>query len=690
MLARDDSWPRSRLRCCWSPAPPAPSSWGRRRRPPRRAGGRRVLQLLAAPRRCRRTSPARARHPRGALQHRGRADAVPDHAGALPLHRPARPPGRQRDLGGPPAAAGPGTGKLVSYQSFYDSLDPADGPSRGVAGAPASSGGAIVTGESGRCSRCSPPGYTVNFPDTEGQDADFAAGPEYGRLTLDSIRAASVAEGTGLAADTPVGMLGYSGGAIATGWAAALAPTYAPDVNARLVGATEGGVLVAPARNLRYIDGTPLWGGVEGMALIGVARAFDIDFTPYLSDYGRQVFAEMQDAAIGEVLGQYPDFRFARLVKPEYADPSSIKEFVDASNALNLGRAPTPDRADADPPGRRRRGRGHARRQAGHRARRRRDDRGRRARAGPAVLRGRHPPSTTPQYDALSHTPGAVPWLPGAVAFLAARFAGPPAHEHLRLHRARQLAGARGLPGAGDVRRRGRPDHPGRRPGPHPHPGAAAAGLAGPGRGVGTARRRRGHGRARTVGRRPRRARRRAARRPATAHACGVPVTTRSGPPGRRGHGAAAPVAVPRHAPVKVRLPPRQSPRRTPARPRARRVLTWCAGAPAAAETPGHPGSGHGRRGGGGVAGGAVADVERSAGLDVVPVGHHHLVPHGDEVAHEARAGRRCRRRPRRRRAAASWSRRAGRCGWPGRPPAPLSRSSRVNDVPASSTLVHS
>ena len=34
-----------------------------------------------------------------------------------------------------------------------------------------------------------------------------------------------------------VAMLGYSGDAIATEWAAELASTYAPDVNARMIGA---------------------------------------------------------------------------------------------------------------------------------------------------------------------------------------------------------------------------------------------------------------------------------------------------------------------------------------------------------------------------------------------------------------------------------------------------------------------
>ncbi len=229
----------------------------------------------------------------------------------------------------------------ISYQSFYDSLDPEDGPSRTIAGR-VDSGGFIVTFETNLFIDYLAQGYAVIVPDTEGPDADFAAGPQYGVLTLDSIRAASQATGTGITAETRVGMLGYSGGAIATGWAATLAPLYAPDVNERIVGAAEGGVLVTPAHNLTYISGTPMWGGVIGMAIIGVGRAFDIDFTPYLNEEGKAVLQKMKDASIGEVLGQYPNFTFERYVKPEFADPNSIKPYVDAVNKLNLGSYPSP------------------------------------------------------------------------------------------------------------------------------------------------------------------------------------------------------------------------------------------------------------------------------------------------------------------------------------------------------------
>ena len=61
-------------------------------------------------------------------------------------------------------------------------------------------------------------------------------------------------------------MLGYSGGAIATESAAELASTYAPDVNARMIGAAMGGVLVDPAHTLHYIENTYFWAGVMPLA----------------------------------------------------------------------------------------------------------------------------------------------------------------------------------------------------------------------------------------------------------------------------------------------------------------------------------------------------------------------------------------------------------------------------------------
>jgi len=179
--------------------------------------------------------------------------------------------------------------------------------------------------------------------DTQGATANFAAGPEYGYTTLDSLRAVLAVPKTGVpSATAKIGLLGYSGGAIATNWAATLAPTYAPDINERLVGAAEGGVLVNPASNLTYVGGSQVWAGVIGMALVGVARAQEIDLKPYLNDYGIETLGKLEKAPISEVLGRYPGLTWKKMAKPEYADPTTVQVYVDAVNQLNLGERPTP------------------------------------------------------------------------------------------------------------------------------------------------------------------------------------------------------------------------------------------------------------------------------------------------------------------------------------------------------------
>ncbi|MEZ0069482.1 hypothetical protein ABIA32_005526 [Streptacidiphilus sp. MAP12-20] len=231
--------------------------------------------------------------------------------------------------------------KAVSYQSFYDSLNPQDGPSRAIAG-DVTLGGTIANFESVALSTLLLQGDNLVIPDTEGQSADFAAGPEYATNTLDSIRAAIKSPLTGMNPRTKFGLMGYSGGAIATDWAAALAPRYAPDVNKNLVGFAEGGVLVDPAHNLKYVNGSLVWSGVIPMALIGVSRSYGIDLTPYMNSYGLQVYNGLQHGSLLDALGHYPGLTWQQIAKPQYANPDSAIAFVEAVNKINLGSAPTP------------------------------------------------------------------------------------------------------------------------------------------------------------------------------------------------------------------------------------------------------------------------------------------------------------------------------------------------------------
>jgi hypothetical protein len=232
--------------------------------------------------------------------------------------------------------------KVISYQSAYDSLNQNDEPSYAISGG-VTLGGLVPNVELAVFGPFLADGYTVIVPDTEGQRADFAAGPEYGMNTLDSIRAVfSPSSTVGLPDDAKVAMLGYSGGAIATEWAAELAPTYAPDVNARMIGAAMGGLLVDPAHNLHYIEGTWFWAGVMPMALVGIARAFEKDFTSYLAPTGVTVFNEMQTTSIVDVLGRYKGLTWQKLVRPEYPTPERLPLYVSCANKLIMGTGGTP------------------------------------------------------------------------------------------------------------------------------------------------------------------------------------------------------------------------------------------------------------------------------------------------------------------------------------------------------------
>ncbi|MBJ7354086.1 MAG: hypothetical protein JHC98_04610 [Thermoleophilaceae bacterium] len=231
--------------------------------------------------------------------------------------------------------------KVISYQSFYDSLNPEDQPSVQIAGG-LSLTGIIPQIETALFAPFLLQGYSIVVSDTQGQTADFAAGPEYGTNTLDSIRAAIKSPQVDLSSNAKVAMIGYSGGAIATEWAAELAPTYAPDLNKNLIGAAFGGVLVDPDHNLPYVGGSSIWAGVAPMALIGVARSYGIDLQPYLNDYGKTLVTKLEKASIINVLGQYSGLKWTDFVKPQYANPHSIPAYVQAANKVIMGTGGTP------------------------------------------------------------------------------------------------------------------------------------------------------------------------------------------------------------------------------------------------------------------------------------------------------------------------------------------------------------
>ncbi|MDV7196608.1 lipase family protein [Rhodococcus kroppenstedtii] len=110
-------------------------------------------------------------------------------------------------------------------------------------------------------------GYAVLIVDHEGPRMAYAEGTMAGHAVLDGLRGLPSLDET--YRDSPAVMYGYSGGAIATVWAAQLQPHYAPEVP--LIGAIAGGTPTNVGLLRETMNGT-IASGLFGAAVIGLAR----------------------------------------------------------------------------------------------------------------------------------------------------------------------------------------------------------------------------------------------------------------------------------------------------------------------------------------------------------------------------------------------------------------------------------
>jgi hypothetical protein len=144
-------------------------------------------------------------------------------------------------------------------------------------------------------------GWTVISPDHEGPNSEYAAGRIAGQITLDSVRAALSLPELELAPTTPVGLWGYSGGAIAAAWAASLQASYAPELN--IVALASGGTpadLIGVAKNADTNPATnAAFFNLVFAAIEGINRAYPDLVTPIANDQGKAAMESMKDGCLG-------------------------------------------------------------------------------------------------------------------------------------------------------------------------------------------------------------------------------------------------------------------------------------------------------------------------------------------------------------------------------------------------------
>ncbi|MEC3978474.1 lipase family protein [Amycolatopsis sp. H20-H5] len=178
-------------------------------------------------------------------------------------------------------------------------------------------------------------GWAVSVPDYEGPKSAYVAGKQAGQAVLDGIRAAETFTPLGLnGTQTDVGLWGYSGGALASGWASELQPGYAPELD--LKGVAEGGLPVNPQHVLAGANGG-LFAGIAMSGIAGISQAYpelQQFLDTYLTAEGKTALAKARSQCNAD---NARDFAFKDLYRYfTIADPLSqpVPQAVLAANVL--------------------------------------------------------------------------------------------------------------------------------------------------------------------------------------------------------------------------------------------------------------------------------------------------------------------------------------------------------------------
>ncbi|WP_439031111.1 lipase family protein [Gordonia terrae] len=306
----------------------------------------------------------------------------------------------------PPGARNGTPRRVISYHSFYDALGSQCDPSYTLRGGNAKEAPIDITLISGLLAA----GYTVAAPDYEGTGLRWTMARESGYSALDGVRAAL--GHLRAPARTQVGLFGYSGGSVPTGFGAELAPRYAPELN--IVGAAAGGVLVNPANNLGYVNGSENWAGVIPALMAVYAETYRIDLQSYLSPKGARVLRQVAGECIEAFADKYPGLTDRQLLVPSVSGLLAVPGVRQAISQNVMGTLGTPRTpmmlgvGNSD-------GTGDGVMLTADVARL----------AGSYCARG--VPTTFSEYRGSNHTRAFIPWSAEALGFLDRRFDGQPA-----------------------------------------------------------------------------------------------------------------------------------------------------------------------------------------------------------------------------------------------------------------------
>ncbi len=182
---------------------------------------------------------------------------------------------------------------IVSYQCAIDAVSPRCFPSYAMRRR-AHAIGALPQLEYLLVAAAIAEGWAVSVPDHEGNHGVWGTPREPGYRVLDGIRAALGYDRVGLSPEAPIGLWGYSGGGLATAWAAEECGDYAPELN--IVGAVLGSPVGDLGHTFRRLNGS-IYSGLPATVVAALAHAYpDLDrvIQRHATDEGKAMLARIE------------------------------------------------------------------------------------------------------------------------------------------------------------------------------------------------------------------------------------------------------------------------------------------------------------------------------------------------------------------------------------------------------------
>ena len=183
-------------------------------------------------------------------------------------------------------------------------------------------------------------GWAVSIPDHEGPQGLWGIPYEPGYCVLDGIRAALAFAPLGLRPDAPIGLWGYSGGGLATAWAAEMYDSHAPELN--VVGAVLGSPVGDLGHTYTRLNGT-FWSGLPALVVSALRHVYpelDRIIDDHATEAGRVRLARLQSMTTVEAVARFMFTDMDAFLDTPLDEILALPEVRRVFDSIRLGQSP--------------------------------------------------------------------------------------------------------------------------------------------------------------------------------------------------------------------------------------------------------------------------------------------------------------------------------------------------------------